>query len=823
MHQPSAGPRENISLAFRPRQFYQKYDGTTLWGGESSRSAPDQVEDSSYSAPDEVAWAEAQREAQEFNEAYESHVQFICSRVQHHWHVLTKEGERIPTSYCKPQRGNKQDCICKRGFPKHVIKDKTGQIVKSKYRERVVCHGVALEMKLRCTGRRNALGMVLGKRHCEWYSGTSSILAELFLSNTDIQLPYRVPLNAITHDEDCHSTKCLKHLSNKHLCIITQKAMKQMAGYFGGYISKRQKMGRFEVQNSIKSMPFLQTKLAERNLRKAGSQLAHVVNRMFTTLEGKGILRTAVEEFLLASEYRADDELAQEFTRTFRHTFFFGRRYVERYDALLARKDMSCQTILKGAQRANCETDASSSYGFRGNDARVYYLSPWEFVQAFRVVRVPAPCEDNRTTRWVKKANRVNPIAGTDYVFTSFAINNPDVVLFPELHDCNNMWEFRHTWMMLRRSRPVVPCPEDTPLPNRRNTKEHRAKLLNIYLRPWTLVREHATLEVPFILDLQLTKNEWLEANTETVQARKRCRTKTCETANNPRPTLRRSWKDYLSRVLPGAAAGVRNFLLATMAEGRNIDRDDTAADAAAKMPAITCHLTVTDVADLLHEETNHPTEEDDTTPEDTPERLRTVHPRVQEAVKAVSKLLRQTDKKSKDANCAATSSQSIHFTLPEPSQDEVNDLVHQEVRTAGIDLYTHDWRPAYLQWKTALLTGNKPPYEQQWLLLDAIHERCVREATEAALPERTSLEDPFFRLAHGLPGSGKSEVLKWLTRYFQQVIGRKMYVRYTPGCPNPERQGCKQAAGAPQTGMECLRDVRWMVVSVCNRCALLG
>ena len=110
--------------------------------------------------------------------------------------------------------------------------------------------------------------------------------------------------------------------------------MKQMAGYLGGYISKRQKTGRFELNNSIKSLPFFQSKLDEKKLKSAGAQLGHVVNKMFTTLEGKGILRTATEEFLLASEYRPDDELAQEFTRTFRHTFFFGRRYVERYESL---------------------------------------------------------------------------------------------------------------------------------------------------------------------------------------------------------------------------------------------------------------------------------------------------------------------------------------------------------------------------------------------------------------------------------------------------------------------------------------------------------
>ena len=30
-------------------------------------------------------------------------------------------------------------------------------------------------------------------------------------------------------------------------------------------------------------------------------------------------------------------------------------------------------------------------YGHRGNDERVYYLSPWEFVMFWEVFRVPLP------------------------------------------------------------------------------------------------------------------------------------------------------------------------------------------------------------------------------------------------------------------------------------------------------------------------------------------------------------------------------------------------------------------------------------------------
>ena len=85
-----------------------------------------------------------------------------------------------------------------------------------------------------------------------------------------------------------------------------------MTGYFGGYISKKQKIGQFEIKKSVSTLPLLKDKLEDRNLKSASAQLPHVVNRMFTTLESKGILRVATEEFLLSSRYKPHDPLAAE-------------------------------------------------------------------------------------------------------------------------------------------------------------------------------------------------------------------------------------------------------------------------------------------------------------------------------------------------------------------------------------------------------------------------------------------------------------------------------------------------------------------------------
>ena len=124
--------------------------------------------------------------------------------------------------------------------------------------------------------------------------------------------------------------------------MLSQRSMKQMIGYFGGYISKKQKLGKFELKQTIASNPFLKAKLLAKQ-HKPGAQLAHVTNRMFTSLEGKGILRTAVEEFLLASEYSPSDELSAEFLRTFRHAHFWGKPYLDRLEALKKQTEVTLE------------------------------------------------------------------------------------------------------------------------------------------------------------------------------------------------------------------------------------------------------------------------------------------------------------------------------------------------------------------------------------------------------------------------------------------------------------------------------------------------
>ena len=270
----------------------------------------------------------------------------------------------------------------------------------------------------------------------------------------------------------------------------------------------------------MKALPLMTLKLRQRQFKRGSAQLAHVVNRMFTTLESKGILRTAPEEFMLTSLYKPHDPLAAEFFRTCRHEFFFGKQFVALYDAMRAKqapRDASV-ALSKNTARATA-TDAESLYSFRPNHPDTFYVSAWEFPQWFKALQLKCPSHNYPFSKWTpagRKKLAANDseamVAGEDYVFDFQKIGRmTGVYAYPEgkyVFDGavpTNYTSFQKSWILLRRLRPMVPCPENTPLPSRRISKDARAKLFSIYLRPWTLSKKMATAEVPFLLDLART------------------------------------------------------------------------------------------------------------------------------------------------------------------------------------------------------------------------------------------------------------------------------------------------------------------------------
>ena len=131
--------------------------------------------------------------------------------------------------------------------------------------------------------------------------------------------------------------------------------------------------------------------------------------------------------------------------------------------------------------------DKVSLYGFRACHQDLSFLSPWEFCQWYIPHRLRAP---SQTYHWTKltatgKA-RLQEEKGQKIMWRpeiDFVLNEERIAkeghLFPYprwqafFAQKNETYsKFRHTWLLIRRQRPVVPCPEPCPLPGKRMSKE---------------------------------------------------------------------------------------------------------------------------------------------------------------------------------------------------------------------------------------------------------------------------------------------------------------------------------------------------------------
>ena len=98
--------------------------------------------------------------------------------------------------------------------------------------------------------------------------------------------------------------------------------------------------------------------------------------------------------------------------------------------------------------------------------------------------------------------------------------------------------QLRHEWILRRANRPYVPEPDGTPMPDAAANAEEKARLYNVYLRPWVLDHGDASLAVPHITDLNLC-----DAVGRASSKRKRLTTKT---ENLVERSFKVAWHEYI-------------------------------------------------------------------------------------------------------------------------------------------------------------------------------------------------------------------------------------------------------------------------------------
>ena len=743
--------------------------------------------------------AEVDADAKQYKKSYEDDVQNIFSRVQHHWHA-TKDGAPVPGAYCRKKglsrkKGKKKarhghEEVCKQDFPKaHQL-----NLV-----PRVICPGVARKHRLNVKGRRNALCLILARRRCRWLSGTTPMMATVLRSNTHIAPNFRIPLMEETHDPEC-TRQCIgAGTSDKQLMTIAQKAMRQMTGYFSGYICKRQPVGRFQLRAAAKALPCMEGKLTA--AKTVSNQMAQVVSRMFSTLEGRGKLCTAAEIYNLSANYHESSHCHAEYIATFQTNSFNGHDLLNRLEHEKETLTAAPYTLMQAKKRVTRDscTDAvwynfSDVYGFRPPLECLLYLCPWEFVMWWTVVELLPPTRDDNTlTRWIPPMSKERAqelellnqilIPGTHYevnassedlyrLVATFA-DSEHYAVYPSDASSPELQRFRSQWILRRRQRPVVPAPKG-PMPHRGLTdSERRGMLCSLYFRPWVLLRSSATSRVVHLMNLDLvTLRRPDDPDYAQPMGRQRLRSKM-----QPPRWSQRSYKDAWTRYIRGnivtdhAQRYIQNFLLVMAGTGKHEREDEEGQNTRRKREDMGNPGTKMDLEEMQQVLREAPR----TTTAGSDEKLTAIGKRIHNSMAVVQRLLQH---KQGEASLPVLHAQrAITFNRSAPEAKAKAKAAAKNAnrpKALQVEIFHREWTKPYKTWRKRLEGLKEPPYAAQWIFMNAVHKRCTEEAEEERRGTLKKIQipdsEPARLLCHGLPGSGKTQVMKWLAQYFQEV-----------------------------------------------------
>ena len=474
--------------------------------------------------------------------------------------------------------------------------------------------------------------------------------------------------------------------------------------------------------------------------------------------------------------------MAAEIIRNFRHEQFHGKLYLDRYDDLCQKKEtVDINVLLPKNGCGHDVPDQVALYGFRDVKPNMFFLSPWEFCQWYYPHRLRAPSATYHLTkltaigkaRWAQEDRKnIKWVPGTDFVLSEEMIA-ADSSLFPYppwqsyfSQETAAYTKFRHSWILMRRHVPMVPCPERCPLPGRRMSKDVRAKLLSVYFRPWTLVRRVATVIVPYLPDLRKSREDLPRAEDDAMET---------TTEDSPCYNIRKSWKEDMQQVLPHAKPQLQNFMLACLAEGKTHAQEDE-ENGHRRGTSLYCKLSLSEVFDALNLNAKKPAGTMDKDKSDTTEKNATSQ-RVFATAEMALKLATATARVGPVA-VGTSSVQPLkeHCRLPKHRTGKKAEPADEAKAAAHVDTELHDCQRAYEEWcvQTYCRDATGPtkitPNALQRQVLEMLHEKC---STEQELKDggwREAATAPLRHLIHGLPGSGKSELLLWIKNYFETV-----------------------------------------------------
>ena len=702
---------------------------------------------------------QALADASRFIHHYRRAAQGKISHQQLHWHPWNIVQKcRLPIAGCRKKGAPNK---CKHSFPK-VLNE----------RVRVICRGNARKFAQSTAGRRNALGLVLDKRDDPWLSGTTHAFALMLFGNSHTAINFRVPLSANTHDTDC-TRGCLAKNTLPRLQRAMAQAARRSTRYFTGYLQKPQPLGRKELQQAAKQLHFLEEGAAKDD---PAAHYRKVVHRVFGDLEFRCSVRPVTEEFMLAGFSNMTDPTTAECIRSFPVVPFLGMDWLSILDAVT-----EVRHKIEPPNPYKTTIKTSEIYGWRGADERVFYLSPWEFIKWWSLKKLQPPTknatEDGQgLSVWVRKEGTDRKPAdgwqyGRDYIWKHPLPNSraANLVRLPQCNGCSRVQEY----YLERRTEPLIPYPTTCPLPKPDMSKDAQARLLNVYLRPWTLDLKSATPHVPHIsaLDLEIRSNS--------LNPSKRLFTKT---APGPR-SHHLAWRAYIQQyvVSEHAARTIRNFLSATECDPEEVDLAETPAQPTDHEVDTT--WVTSDTIDKLvrgvgfeSSKRSGPAvrrivEEWEATPQ-----VDAINSWFVSTGIADIKLDHSQSKRQQPTPLPETEPLSWTYgkLTPESATVWLQRLAEQGSVAVDPAAGSAEQRSASAEQRSASASQEpraaRKPTAEQLTFLRAVVDRCLTEAQEEQV--ESSRSEPLRAVFHGVPGAGKTQTLKWLRAFFEELCG---------------------------------------------------
>ena len=93
--------------------------------------------------------------------------------------------------------------------------------------------------------------------------------------------------------------------------------------------------------------------------------------------------------------------------------------------------------------------------------------------------------------------------------------------------------------------------------------------------------------------------------------------------------------------------------------------------------------------------------------------------------------------------------------------------------------VYVHLKEKSVREWLQKLQAETEPPSEEQMAVLRSVIARCSQESMELRQQAPRTCSEPLRACCLGIPGAGKSKVIKWITRFFTEVLEWKHGVHF--------------------------------------------